>query len=71
MAARVQDVMDPEFTVAAITIQRINSCKNRPKIHPPSGKGVSAEEPPISDHDDYMITVIIPAVIISGTFIFI
>ncbi|XP_065166984.1 dystroglycan 1 [Atheta coriaria] len=64
IAGRVQDVMDPEFKVSTIKLQLIGNCRGKPHIHSPNSKGVPIEEPPLGDHDDYMITFIVPAIII-------
>lgn len=68
ISTRVQDIMDPEFQIASIKLQLIGACKGRPSIQSPSGKGIPMEDlpPPPSTHEDYLVTFIVPAVIIAA-----
>lgn len=67
IASRVQDIMDPEFPVKSIKLQMIGSCKGRILIHtteqtyPP----IDESTPSRDNSDEYLITFIVPAVIIT------
>lgn len=60
---RVHNLMEPEFRVATIKVHLMNNCK------PPEKKpdvGVPIEETtPEANSDEYLVTFIVPAVIIS------
>lgn len=66
IASRVQDIMDPEFPVKSIKLQMIGSCKGRILIHTTEQTfPVDESAAPRDNSDEYLITFIVPAVIIS------
>lgn len=69
IAGRVHKIMGPEFPVSTIKIHLLNNCKIQ-KILPPSvDKGappvVDSDSTPKSSSDEYLITFILPLVIIT------
>lgn len=63
---RVQDVMDPEFLISAIKFQSIGACKGRPTV-PVLDVDIPVDEAaPRETSEEYLITYIVPAVIISA-----
>lgn len=60
--------MDPEFPVSAIQLDHMGSCKTRvlPPPQPPSVDIATDESSAESSHDEYLVTFIVPAVIIAA-----
>ena len=66
IASRVQYVMDPEFPVTTIQMEFNGTCKGRATNQTPDVTDrVIDETSAQSSHDEYMITFIVPAVIIA------
>ncbi|KAK9745888.1 Alpha-Dystroglycan N-terminal domain 2 [Popillia japonica] len=68
LATRVQYFMDPEFPVSSIQLEHMGACKSRsvPPPQPPSIDISTDESSPESSHDEYLVTFIVPAVIIAA-----
>ncbi|XP_030766797.1 dystroglycan [Sitophilus oryzae] len=65
ISRRVHRIMGPDFTISTIKVHHIGNCKAKP-VAPTQEAGVPTEETvPPSAQSDYLITYIIPAVIIS------
>lgn len=64
----VQDVMGPEFPVAAVKLQYHGACKTVPiYTRPAVDIPVSVEDTTTQEsHEEYLVTFIVPAVIISS-----
>lgn len=69
VASRVQYIMDPEFPVSSIQLDHMAACKMRshsPPPQPPSVDIATDESSTESSHDEYLVTFIVPAVIIAA-----
>lgn len=66
IAHRVHTIMEPEFRVSTIKVHLINNCKPKVTHEIKPEEIVPVEEsPPQSSSDEYLITFIVPAIIIS------
>jgi len=68
---RVRDIMKPEFNVKTITVTPIGRCQGELTIwHVPDGADLPIEDTqPVGTSDEYLVTFIVPAVIIAAMLI--
>lgn len=63
---RVHNIMEPDFRVSTIKVHLINNCQPKKARDPRPEIVIPIEEStPASSSDEYLITFIVPAVIIS------
>lgn len=68
---RVGEIMRPEFNVKTITVTPAGKCQGEFTIwHYPDGSGLPSEDTqPVGTSDEYLVTFIVPAVIIAAMLI--
>lgn len=64
---RVEAIMQPEFNVKTITVTPFGKCQGELTVwHSPDGSGQPSEDTqPVGTSDEYLVTYIVPAVIIA------
>jgi len=71
VTARVGTIMAPEFNVKTITVTPIGKCQGELTVwHYPDGSGLPSEDTqPVGTSDEYLVTFVVPAVIIAAMLI--